>query len=241
MKIKALQPDFNSRTLTEKAAFWLGPLLYAYSNGSVTTLVTDATFGSTTSSPSGSTAPSPSISTTSYRVIGGLGTRQFGLFRGSLYFGYQASEGDGLTAGGDVYGGTLSYYPTAKWTLTGTVDRTINIASQTSQTNLALTLPGLIAEQIPIGASTITTSTGLQSSYEITPQWFARCQLAYSQIEYPGSTRLDNSWVLDATLRYDIWRNMSINWEYRYTSILSNVPLVSLTSNYGMMGATYKF
>ena len=240
---QTLQPNFNSRTLTERAAFWLGPLLYAYSNGSVTTFVTDATSGSTTSSPSGSTAPSPSFSTTSYRVIGGLGTRQFGLFRGSLYFGYQASEGDGLTAGGDVYGGALSYYPTAQWTLTGTVDRTINISSssQTSATNLALTLPGLTAEQIPLSASTIITSAGLQSSYEITSQWLANCQATYMRIEYVGSSRLDNTWLLDAMLRYDIWRNMSINWEYRYTSILSNAPFASASANYGIMGATYRF
>ena len=51
-------------------------------------------------------------STTSYRVIGGLGTRQFGLFRGSVYFGHQGSEGGGASAGGNVYGGDSSYYPT---------------------------------------------------------------------------------------------------------------------------------
>ena len=64
---------------------------------------------------------------------------------------------------------------------------------------------------------------------------------AYSRIEYVDSPRLDNGWVLDATLRYDIWRNMSLTWEYRYTSLLSNAPLQSVTSNYGIMGATYKF
>ena len=50
------------------------------------------------------------------------------------------------------------------------------------------------------------------------------CQLTYTRIEYVDSPRLDNTWVLDATLRYDIWRNMSLTWEYRYTSILSNAP-----------------
>ena len=159
-----------------------------------------------------------------------------------MYFGYQASEGDGATAGGDVYGGALSYYPTSQLTVTGTIDRTINIASSPiATTNLALTLPGLTAEQIPLGASTETTTLGLLASYEITPQWFARCQLAYSRIEFVDSPRLDNSWVLDATLRYDIWRNMSLTWEYRYTSILSNAPLVSATSNLGIMGVLYKF
>jgi hypothetical protein len=222
-------PNFRSRTLTENAGVWLGPLFYAYSTGSIGTVVTDATSSSTTSS-----------STTSYRVIGGLGTRQFGLFRGSAYFGHQGSEGS-ITAGGDVYGGALSYYPTPKWTLTGAVDRTRNIAAQTSATNLALTVPDLTAVQIPITASTQLTSVSMQSNYEIAPQWFTTWQLGYTRIEYIGSPRLDNSWIFDTTLRYDIWRNMSITWEYRYRSILSNTPLVSATSNYGTMGATYKF
>jgi Putative beta-barrel porin 2 len=230
---QTLQPSFNSRTLTENAAVWLGPLFYAYSNGSVSTLVTDATSSATTSLPS--------TSTTSYRVIGGLGTRQFGLFRGSAYFGYQASEGGGATAGGDVYGGALYYNPIAPWTLAGTVDRTINIASQLSASNLALTLPGLTVQQIPLNASTQITSVGLQSGYQITPLWFANCQATYTRVEYVDSPRLDNTWLLDATLRYDIWRNMSLTWEYRHVSILSNAPLVSATTNYGIMSATYRF
>jgi hypothetical protein len=224
----------RSRTFTESAGVWLGPVFYAYSNGSIGTVVTDAT----------------SASTTSYRAIGGLGTRQFGLFRGSVYFGHQGSQSGSATGGnssaeGDVYGGAISYYPTSTWTLTGAVDRTINIASniasQASVTNLALTLPTLTPVQVALGASTHITSASLQSSYEITPQWFATWQLGYTRIEYVDSPRLDNAWVFDAILRYDIWQNMSLTWEYRYRSILSNVPLTSATSNYGVMGATYKF
>jgi hypothetical protein len=230
---QSLQPNFSSRTLTENAAAWLGPLVYAYSSGSVSTVVNDATTGSTTSTPS--------TSTTSYRVIGGLGTRALELFRGSVYFGYQASEGGGTSAGGEAYGGVLSYYPTVALTFTGTVDRTINIASQPSASNLALTLPGQVAVQVPLGASTVTTSYGLRSTYQITQQWFANCTLSYGRIEYVDSPRLDNSWVLDAMLRYDIWRNMSILWEYRYSTVLSNAPLASFSSNYGIVGATYRF
>ena len=44
-------------------------------------------------------------------------------------------------------------------TVTGTIDRTINIASQPFATNLALTLPGLTAVQIPLGASAETHIT----------------------------------------------------------------------------------
>jgi Putative beta-barrel porin 2 len=225
-------PSFSSRTLSENASTWLGPLIYAYSSGSVTTTVDDAVAG---------LSGSPSISITSYRVVGGLGTRLRELFAGTVYFGHQGSEGDGSTAEGNVYGGQLSYFPTASLTFTGTFDRTINIASQPFGANLALTLPGLAAIQIPLGESTITTSFGGRVIYNITQQWFANCQLSYSRIDYPGSSRLDNSWVVDTTLRYDIWRNFSILWEYRYSTLLSNVALQSFNSNYASVGATYRF
>ena len=240
---QSAQPSFNSRTLTENASVWLGPLIYAYSTGSISTVVTDATSSVATAS----TTPSfmPSTSTTSYRVVGGLGTRPSELFRGSVYFGEQGSSGDGSTAGGNVYGGALSYYPTADLTFTGTIDETINLASnvalQSSTTNLALTLPGVSAVQVPIGESTKITSLGLQSNYRISQQWFVNCLLAYSRIEFVDGPRLDNSWVFDATLRYDIWRNLSLQWEYRYTTILSNAPLASASSNFGIISAMYRF
>ena len=229
---QTVQKNTAARTLTEHASAWLGPLFYAYSNGSIGTVVTEAI----------------SSSTTSYRVIGGLGTRRFDLYQGSLYLGHQGSQSQsttglqtGTTAGGDVYGASISYYPTDRLSFIGTLDRTINISSQASATNLALTLPSFAGVQVPLTASTRITSASLQSNYEITPQWFATALVGYTRINYIGSARLDNSWVVDATLRYDIWRNMSLNWEYRYRSILSNAPLVSATSNYITMGATYKF
>jgi hypothetical protein len=230
---QTVQPNFSSRTLTENASAWLGPLVYAYSTGAVSTIVDDAV-----TSPGASI---PSSSTTSYRVVGGLGTRLLELFRGSVYFGHQASEGGGATAGGEVYGGALTYYPTVDLTFAATIDRTVNIASQPTATNLALTLPGQVAVQVPLGASTAITSYGLRSTYQITQQWLANCQLSYSRIEYIESPRIDNSWVLDATLRYDIWRNMSILWEYRYSTVLSNAPLTSFSQNYAIVGATYRF
>lgn len=224
-------PDLQntrSRSFTENAAFWLGPLFYVYSNGSYATVASEAT------------SVSAATTNNSYRVIGGLGTRRFGLFRGSAYYGHQGSDGV-ATGGGDVYGGSISYYPTPNWTLTGTVDRTINISSQVSATNLALTLPAFTPVQIPVGSSTRVTATSLQSTYEITPQWFTSCVVAYTQINYVDSPRRDDTWLANATLRYDIWRDMSLTWEYRYRSIISNAPFVSAVSNMFTMGATYKF
>lgn len=230
---QSVQPNFSSRTLTENAAAWLGPLVYVYSNGSVSTVVNDAIMNAT--------GAIPSTSITSYRVVGGLGTRPGELFRGSVYFGHQASEGGGASAGGEVYGGSLTYIPTIDWTFVGTVDRTVNVASQPFAPNLALTLPGQVGVQIPLDASTVTTSYGMRATDQIAQQWFASCLFSYTRIEYIDSSRLDNSWVFDASLRYDIWRNMSITWEYRYSTLLSNVPFTSYASNYGIVSAIYRF
>jgi hypothetical protein len=217
----------KSHTLTENAGFWLGPILYAYSNGSIGTVVFDST----------------SVATTSYRVVGGLGTRQIGLFRGSIYWGHQASEGS-TEAGGEVYGGTISYYPTRKWTITGSFDETVNIAAPniaSATTSLAQTLPGLVGVQVALGASTRTTSMSLQTSYEIASRWSTFWQAGYTSIDYLDSTRRDRNWIGDATLKYDIWRDMSITWEYRYLNVISNVPFMSAVSNTAIVGATYRF
>jgi len=225
--------NYNRRQFTEHASFWLGPLFYAYSDGSIGTVETDGTSGSTTA----------------YRVLGGFGTRQFGLWRGSLYFGHQGSQSNtatsgvtnNVTAGGDIYGGTIAYYPIPQWTLTGTVDRITNISSQASATNLALNLPSFSPIQVPLTASSRSTSASLLSSYEISQQWFASALLGYLRIEYVGSSRVDTSWVANATLRYDIWKNMSLAWEYRYRSVISNALFATVNSNTFVMGTTYRF
>ena len=206
-------------------------LFYAYSNGSLGTVETDG-----------------AGSTTSYRYLGGLGTRQFGLWRGSLYFGHQGSQSNStgglssnFSAGGDIYGGSITYYPVPQLTVTATLDRTINIASQNSATDLALSLPTFAPIQVPLSSSSRTTSASLLSSYEITQQWFASALLGYVRVASVGSTRVDTSWVVNATLRYDIWKDMSLAWEYRYRSVISNAPFGTANGNTFVMGTTYQF
>jgi hypothetical protein len=106
---------------------------------------------------------------------------------------------------------------------------------------LALTLPDFAAVQVALTTSTRITSAAILSSYQIAPQWLATGQLGYVGIEYVGSSRADNSWLLVARLRYEIWRDMLLTWEYRYRSVLSNVTFASVKSNFVLMSATYKF
>ena len=219
--------DYTATTFTERAAFWLGSVFYVYSNG---VLALDA-----------NTYPNPNSDV--YRVVGGIGTRQFGLFRASAYFGYQGSELSGGfgSAAGDVYGGALTYYPTNDWTISATVDRTINISSITVSSSQAQSLPGLSPVLIPLSDSTDTTSVGLNTNYAISPQWSVNGTLTYSHIAYIGSSFFEDAWLADARLNYNIWRNMTLTLEYQYSSIVSNEPLTSANRNFIMTSATYRF
>jgi hypothetical protein len=219
--------DFTTKSFAGNGAIWLGPLIYLYSNGTIAT-------------NTGATASAGSV--TSYKAVGGIGTRQIGLIKGSLYYGHQGSEASqGSTSGGEVFGASLSYFPTPPWTIGASFDETVNVASAAFASQFALALPGQTPVQIPVGSSTRVTSTSLQSTYQFSQQWSTAGRLAYSRIEYLDSPRLDNTWSTDLTLTYDIWRNMSIVWEYQYTNILSNAPLTSSTRNFVVMGTTYKF
>jgi hypothetical protein len=215
--------DSMSKTFGEHAGVWLGPLFYAYSDGSI------ATTSIATSGP-----------TTSYRIVGGIGIRQFGLFRGSAYFGHQGSWGLG-TSGGDVYGGSLTYYPTSVWTVSASVNGTINVSSQTSPSQLALTLPVQIPVQIPLSASTHITSISLSSGYTLSPQWSTSQNIGYTHIKNIGDSSPTNAWSAGAALSYNMWRNMALSWQYQFTSYLSNVPLTSTKQNSATMSANYNF
>jgi Putative beta-barrel porin 2 len=218
--------DYSSRSFSGSGGVWLGPLFYAFSDGSV-------------ARNSGSLQAPGAV--TSYRARGGIGSRQFGLFRASAYFGHQGSQSATGTAGGEIYGAALSYYATRLWTLNLSADETVNISSQTLASNLALNLPAPTPLQIPLGTSTRITSTALNSDYVISPLWSTSEHFSYTHLEYLNSPRLDNTWLADATLTYNMWRNMSITWEYQYSRILSNAPLNSSTRNYATMSALYKF
>ena len=224
--------NFNQKSFTEDAAFWLGPIFYVYSDGS---------FAMTDNS-----IPNPNSS--SYRVIGGLGTRQVGLFRASLYFGDQGTEtagapsGGNFIAGGSVYGGALTYYPTDDWTIRANLDGTINRAPVGAPPSAqALNTPATTPLQIATSSSTQTTAATLGSDYKISPQWTASGLFGYTRVQFLGSQAWDNAWVADASLKYDIWTNLTLTWEYQFSSIVSNVPQTSAERTLVVMSAIYKF
>jgi hypothetical protein len=218
--------NFNNKYFSEDASFWLGPVFYAYTDGSFNIRTTD-----------------PNGDSTAYRITGGIGTRQFGLFRTSAYFGYQGSGGATPDLdGGDVYGAAFSYYPTAVWTISANIDETINHApANAPPSTQALAIPGITPLQIPITGATKVTSTSLHSSYVISPQWTVNGLFAYVHIDNIGSPIWDDSWVGDASVSYNIWRDLTLALEYQYSSIVSNQPQTNANRNLITMSATYKF
>ncbi len=219
--------SFTTESFSEGGSIALGPLFYAYSNGSFSMRTDNSSIDPNSDA---------------YRVVGGLGTRQFGLFRASAYFGHQGSEAEGSgTAGGIVYGGTVSYYPTLVWTIIARFDQTNNFSSQTVASTQALTLPTNVPVQIPTSSSTLTSTPSLQTTYQIAPQWTLLGDFSYTRIEYVGSPALTSAWFASATLSYAIWRNMTLTGQYQFADIVSNVAGESARRNLIMLSADYRF
>jgi hypothetical protein len=218
-------PDFATRFFTASGALWLGPVFYVY---------TDDTLA-TTFSPLGDT--------TAFRWLGGLGFKPNLMFGASGYFGRQGSESQTSgSAGGDVFGGQISYSPIPVWVLTLAVDETINIAPQSAQpSSLALSLPETAFQQVSISSSTKIIATSLKATYLISPQLTTTGQFGYTVTDYIGSIRVDNAWLIDLQLIYVMSRAWTLSWEYQRSIIASNAPFVSTSRNLYTMGAVYKF
>jgi hypothetical protein len=217
--------DSSMRTFAGNGGFWFSPWLYGYSDGTQ------------------SVRSAPGSNSTAYRAVGGIGSARIGLFSGAVYFGHQGSEVENSgPAGGNVYGGRLSYYPTREWTWTLTADETINNSSQTSTSNLALNIGTQQSPlQVPLGSSTRTMAINLQTDYAVSRQLSVSGGLGYTRVQFLSTTELEEAWIGNVSLNYQLWRNMLLTLQYQYSQIVANVALTSSTRNYLMLAATYKY
>jgi hypothetical protein len=238
--VNAGTANFTNKTFNEDAAFWLGSVFYIYSDGAFNTRDTDP--GGTSQ-----TGPTPALTSTAYRIIGGIGTRQIGLFRASAYFGHQGSTQSGSaaepgsSAGGDVYGASLTYYPTSDWTISAHADETINRSSAGAASNQAINIPGITPLQFATTSSTAITSAGLTLSYTINPLWSATGTFGFTHAAFLGSPAWDDSYVADVQLTYQMGSHLTLGWDYQHSSVVSNQPLTNANRNQVSMTATYKF
>jgi hypothetical protein len=82
---------------------------------------------------------------------------------------------------------------------------------------------------------------GSQTDYKIASKWMASGLFSYSRIEHIDSSDPDSSWLADAMIRNDAWRNLTLIWECQFFSLASNVPLLSASRNFLGMRASYRF
>jgi hypothetical protein len=220
--------NYYKETYNGQAGFWFSPILYAFA-GAIDT----------------NTIPAVGQVSNSYLARSGIGSAQIGLFQGSVYYGQQGTAVDrgGGTAGGDIYGGTLSYFPTSVWHMSLSVDRLRNRSDITGSTPGAGGLPGLAlsATNVTSASSTQVTTIAYKSDYTFSEQTSAHVVVSDSRIAYLNMPMVDNSWLASAGIRHQVRNNLSLSLDYQYTRYISEQPLTSFNRNLVTLGAHYKF
>jgi len=221
-------PNYYKETYNGQGGFWFSPILYAFA-GAIDT----------------NTIPAVGNISNSYVARSGIGSAQIGLFQGSIYYGQQGTAVDqgGGTAGGDIYGGTLSYFPTSVWNMSLSVDRLRNRSDITGNTPGASGLPGLALSGAGVvsASSTQITTIAYKSDYTLSQETTAHVVVSDSRIAYLDMSRVDNSWLASAGIRYQVRDNLSLSLDYQYTRFISEQPLTSFNRSLVTAGAHYKY
>jgi hypothetical protein len=198
-----------------RGGFWFTPFFYAYGEGSLD----QRRYSFDTFNSHG------------YRTVGGIGTDQMGMWRGEVYGGYQEERYDSTlgTVNGNVIGGRIYYSPLRELTIKGSVDESIGV-SQLQPTPIS-----------PIGTSTRVTTSLVEATYALAPEWAAAARFGYIHTTYVGTPRLDDAWTGGATLSYSLWLNFALTLDYQHIELKSNAAFQSFTRDIITLGATYTY
>jgi hypothetical protein len=218
--------DYGLKTYNGSGAYWLTPLLFAFGNGSQSF-----------------ETPAVGSAESFYQARGGIGSDKISFFQGSIYYGQQGTEvaDGGGAAGGNLYGGIISYYPTDPWNMSFAVDRYRNISNITSTTNLAQGGLGLAGAGISASDSTQSTAFTFRSNYQFSAQTTVFGVVSDTHIEFIGQPWVVNSWLASMGIRHQLRQNVSLSLDYQYIRYISNEPLTSFTRNLVSVGAIYSF
>jgi len=217
--------DFDQGAYYASGGAWITPQFFAFGDA------IDA-----------NSVPSVGLIANSYRARAGIGSAQIGLFQGSVYYGHQGTslDGDG-SAGGDIYGGVVSYFPTPAWNMSVQVDRLRNRSDITATTQFSLA--GLSLSAVPVGTSSSVQITDIayRTNYALTSQINLYAVVSDDRISYFNMPRLDNSWLTAAGVTYQATEQLSLSLDYQYSRYLSTAPGNSFTQNLVSLGAHYHF
>ena len=166
--------------------------------------------------------------------LGFFARRSISAIRGRKWMARAAARWRGVR-------GCPDHHPTPRWTVAANVDETVNVSNQTTLTNLSLNTSAPSAIFVPIGRSVRVTSAAVRNSYDISELWSAFGTIGYVHAEYLDFARRDDAWLADLQVRYQMFRNLFLSWEYQYSKISSTVQLSSSRRNFVAMSATYNY
>jgi hypothetical protein len=172
------------------------------------------------------------LSSSGYRIVGGVGSDQVGLFKGEASFGYQSETGDSSALGtvsGIAFSGQLHYYPLPELTVDTSFGRTIGVSLLANAANSTL------------GTSTVVTNIVAQARYQLAQEWSTSGRAGFIHSDYTGNVRKDDAWTAGATLTYSVWQNMGITLDFQHIDLASNIPLQSFNRDVVTLGVTYKY
>ncbi len=202
-------------TLTERAGYWISPLLYGYAETAENwRQYADDTLGSH-----------------GYRAVVGLGSDRLSLFRGEAFAGYQMQFYGAPLPGSaqtPVLGFKLYWYPTRALTLTAAVDETFTDSSNPAPLD-------------PRGDPARDVSATLDAIYQLHRQWSAAVEGRVDRAYYIGVPRIDTTYSGSGRLNYQLMRNVDLTLGNTYARVNSNAVGGSYTDDVASLGARYRF
>jgi hypothetical protein len=203
-------------TVTQRTGFNLTPQLYAFVDPSVNW----QRYADSTRNQNG------------YRITGGVGTLNAGIWRGEVYGGYQAEKNDIVgTYDSPVFGLRIGYSPTPMWDLSASVDETLGAATVPTTGTTGTT-----------GVASRVTTALVNVGYKGLPQdWTTSARFGFVRTQYVDSSQINNGWLAGANVTYEFWRNLGITLMYQYVSVDSNVAGQSFNQQMVSLGASYKY
>ena len=231
--------NFNLASYYGSGGIWFSPLFYAFANGAQSFY-----------------SPAVGFSSASYFAKGGIGSDRISFFQGSIYAGEQATivADDGGQAGGDIYGGAVSYFPIDAWDMTFSVDRLRNVSNITVATSQALGgsiggLPSGAAGGLALSGAALSTNTSVQvttlayrTNYRFSAQTSAFGLISVTPIAYLGTSHVDYSSIASIGIRHQLRDNLSLIFTYNYTRYESEAfPSYNFNRDFLSLGAIYTF
>ncbi|HEX2554754.1 MAG TPA: outer membrane beta-barrel protein [Microvirga sp.] len=148
------------------------------------------------------------LDTNGQRIVAGIGSERFRLFRGEIFGGYQRQEfelsGRAPTSGG-TFGGSITWDPTRDILITVAANRSLGVST-------------LVSGRGTAGRSFASTSTtaSLTGTYALSRKLTLAAALGYSFVEEEGTGREYDIRYAGANLTYFLTHNLVLNAVYQY-------------------------